>query len=239
MWSLLIGCAPGPGTNVSWVEVPLPDPLAPGTEAVGVAVTEADEVYLLTTHALVPVSGAEGEPFGQSAATDVVALTDDRFAVTVPGAGLRVDLGDGTSLPFFCYVPGWSQSTWEQLTDAVTYDRAANLLYAQPRTLVDGEVTTSSLASWDGSFGGEPVEWVDLPDKRFAAGAMAFDAGHLLAEDRVLWRTGTSLGDLDRYVDLASLVDDPIVGLALDTNDTLTVATRTGTVLRIDGWRPR
>jgi hypothetical protein len=148
--------------------------------------------------------------------TDLVALGDDRFAITAIGDGYHLDLAAGTMRPYFCYVPDELPPDYDQRTDAVTYDRAAGLIYAQPRTFdVDGNLLASQVASYSFQTGVDQ-SWVSV-DAAIAAGGMAMVPGI----------DGPVLGDRTRLlavtpagvVELADLADHGVLsvgGLAVD-----------------------
>lgn len=244
MWSLLIGCTPGPGPELVVTEVAaLPSGVA--AAASGVAVDGDGGTLLASEGGLF----GEGQMIADAATiaadgapqlTDVVALGDGTYAVTVPGFGMRFDPVGGTSTPYFCYEPGFMPVEMTQLTSAVAYDADNDRIYAQPLTYLGGELSSSAIGVWDGAWGGEPIAWVELPEVEFEATGMAYDGGELLlARGALLWRTDGALDALRRYVDLAAATDgERITGMALGADDALTVATEGGRALRLTGWRP-
>lgn len=258
MFSWWFACVAGPGPDLVVAEVvplgTLPPEAGPAS---GVVVDEDGAVYLLANGGVFGVDGAPvattgdlmdalgpadpSAPWESVWVTDGVALGGGMVAVTIPGNGLRVDVDLATADSFFCYLPGATNVASAQITDAVTYDPEQDLIYAQPVDYVGGEAVAAAIGVWDGALGGEPTAWFPLPDRRFDAGAMAFDGGQLLfAEEAVLWRTGLRFDDLYRYVDLGATTNgEPIVGLALDADDGLTLATEAGRVVHLQGWRPK
>ncbi len=104
--------------------------------------------------------------------TDLVALGDDKFAITAIGDGFLLDTQAQTMALHFCYEPGFMPDDFTQRTDAVTYDAGKNQIIAQPQTF-DGnsDVIQSDIGYYDRASGVDRT-WYPL-DVDFAAGGMA------------------------------------------------------------------
>jgi hypothetical protein len=175
--------------------------------------------------------------------TDLVALGSGEFAITAASNGYLADLETGTMRIHFCYEPG-SFDPMEfgtpsvQVTQAVTFDVARGLFYAQPRTIGGegtGEIFESLVASYDRATGTD-IGWWTLADTQFTAGGMAMLEGGgrdgegalLLGQGSQLFRYDLDLGTLAHLADLSEHVLT-ITGLAFDED--------TRTVLVIDAGR--
>lgn len=242
MWTLLVACAPGPGADLVVTEIG-----ALSVPATGVAVNAEGETFLASANGLFT---ADGQTVADALAltgaeeaeiTDVFALGDGTFAITVPGLGLRYDPVSGERAEYFCYLPSTMPVEATQITSATAYDPEADLIYAQPLSFIGTDQVGSAIGVWEGSNGGEPVVWEELERQRFEASGMAVDGEELLlASGAVLWRTQGALAELERYVDLGRATGgEAITGLTLTAGDTLTVSTEDGRALRLTGWRPR
>jgi hypothetical protein len=122
--------------------------------------------------------------------TDVVALDDERFAVTATNDGFLFDARNHGLSSYFCYLPALPSEPQgqtvsvsqmlqqqgiavEQRTDSVAFNPDTQRLFAQPRTfrLDTGAVAGSELFVFSSS-GGQPIQVVPLgPD--FVTGGMA------------------------------------------------------------------
>lgn len=159
--------------------------------------------------------------------TDLVAVGPDRFAITALGDGYLLDVALGTMRRYFCYVPDDLPEPYDQRTDAVTYDPAASLLYAQPRTFdAGGNLVGSQIASYSFQTGAD-LEWFSAPFD-LAAGGMAKVPGIdglVLGDGSRLFRfAGGEVTPLD---DLARFGVEGVAGLAVDA--------AAGTLLVLDG----
>jgi hypothetical protein len=170
--------------------------------------------------------------------TDFVALGDNRFAVTARSNGYLLDLVADTMTQYFCYEPGFFDQVLEQLTEGVSFDPDAGLLYAQPATYdVSGEsgpvdqAIEAAIASYTLD-GGQPVAWFGIDDVDFLAGGIAVDRDGtlLLARGNELHRF-TPEGD--GRLELIGILD------GVERVEGLTVDPETGELHLIDGDRAR
>lgn len=172
-------------------------------------------------------------------ATDMAAIGDGRFVVTVPGDGLLFDPVEGVGTQHFCYEPGFMDEQMWELTDAVAVDADRSVIYAAPQTFQGGEPIASSIGVWDLATGGEPTSWFTLPWPDFAAGGMIVDGPDalILGFDSILLAYPLG-GDATPIVDLARLGITRIDGLALTADDALIVLDgQQGTIQQIEDWR--
>jgi hypothetical protein len=163
--------------------------------------------------------------------TDLVALGDDRLALTAIGDGFLLDLADATMTLHFCYEPGFQDiEEVEQRTDAVTFDPATNRLIAQPRTynVATGEVRASQIGYYDRDSGFD-LQWYDL-DVGFVAGGMAVspELGLIVAAGERLYRFD---GAVHRFDELGRFGVGGVDGLAFDA--------AAGTLLVVDNGADR
>lgn len=195
--ALLPACAPSAGEVVDSQQLSLllgvDDPVA-----IGLSVDPLDGTrYLLDANeglyelddgaSLVLAADAfpNSEVPARSAWTDFAALGEERFALTAQTQGFLLDRNTNSLSLHFCYVPGFveDEPSFDQITDSLTYDPAADLLYAQPQTFdaSSGDVTNADVAMFDPNGGGD-LAWFRLPDEDTRAGGLAVDAdGDLLA----------------------------------------------------------
>ncbi|MEM7678901.1 MAG: hypothetical protein AAF449_23215, partial [Myxococcota bacterium] len=149
----------------------------------------------------------------QSDFTDFVSIDEGQFALTAMNDGFLYDLATQTLSSYFCYVPGFiddlpgGDGEVFQLTESVTYDPDANLMFAQPQTFNTANpnvVLLSQIGRFEMS-GGEGFGWVDAPDLNFRAGAMAAvgNGELMLAEGSRLLRVDATTGAVNGQVDLA------------------------------------
>jgi hypothetical protein len=181
--------------------------------------------------------GADLRPY-----TDVVAMGDGLFAVTVKNDGLLLDVDAGVTTQHFCYLPGEeleSDPVREELTHSVAYDAETDTLLAQPQTWVDGVLTSAQVGTYSGRRGGQPEGWFTLKDERFAAHAMVSDGPRTvkLARGGVLYTYDYGDRKPEPFADLTGLGVMDIEGMAVRDDDTLVVVDG-GRVLEITGWRP-
>ena len=122
--------------------------------------------------------------------TDVVALSNKRFALTAKNEGYLLDTQDGSLTRFFCYFPpsddledSGEQSISQtltaegvavyQITLAVTHNANLGLLFAHPVTVDanDGDVYGAEVGAFS-DLTGEPLQWSVVPSGKLAtAGA--------------------------------------------------------------------
>ncbi|HEY6725006.1 MAG TPA: hypothetical protein VI197_13305, partial [Polyangiaceae bacterium] len=107
--------------------------------------------------------------------TDVVALSNKRFALTAKNEGYLLDTQDQSLTRFFCYLPNETPSTTTesisqvleaqgvavyQITQAVTHNAELGLLFAYPITVgVDDGVVYGAEVGVFSDITGEPVSW--------------------------------------------------------------------------------
>ncbi|MEO1338561.1 MAG: hypothetical protein AAFV29_23160 [Myxococcota bacterium] len=162
----------------------------------------------------------------QSAFTDFVAIDEGEFALTAMNDGFLYDLETGTLSSYFCYVPGFiddlpgGDGEIFQLTESVTFDPEANLMFAQPQTFNTAnpnDVLLSQIGRFEMT-GGEGFGWVDAPSLDFRAGAMAAvgNGKLLLVEGSRLLRVDATTGAVDGQTDLSRLGLQSIHALTYD-----------------------
>jgi hypothetical protein len=160
--------------------------------------------------------------------TDLVAIAPDVFALTAIGDGYLLDVAAMSLTQHFCYVPEELPDTLDQRTDAITYDVATDLIYAQPRTYDIGENLLSAQIAGYTRDAGAIVEWRDV-DIDTSAGGMVMLPG-----------VGLVLGQgsrLQRY-DFATYLFAPVDDLerfGVSAIDGLAVDTTAGTLVVLDG----
>jgi hypothetical protein len=137
----------------------------------------------------------------------------------------------------FCYEPGWWEPTGNdpiQLSFSVAHDAAAELIYAQPRTIDaggSGPTTENFVASYDEATGAD-LDWWAIDDLDFSAGGIAVLPGDGSTGARILMGQGSELFVFDTSTDemtpLASVSNAGVLdigGLAIDAeNRTLLIA---------------
>lgn len=212
-----------------------------------VAVLDAEDgVFELDGDALVQVAspetlqrdGADLRPY-----TDIVAMDDGIFAVTVLNDGLRLDVETQTTTQHFCYLPGGEDGLIEaersQLTHAVGYDPENDVLFAQPQSFLGNELTGAEVGTYNGQFGGQPEGWFELKREEFKAGGMVWDGNRLLMADADNVLHSYTLGDHKPvpYVDLGGLDLGVIQGMSLGADGTLLVVD-SNDLVELQGWRP-
>lgn len=161
--------------------------------------------------------------------TDVAALGGDQFALTAIGAGFLLDVPLHRQSLYFCYEPGDFPEEERQATSAVTFDPAANRIFAQPQTFESGidEAIASQIGAFDRASGAD-IEWYSLASADFRAGGMAVapDGTLVLASGSSLLRFAPPNGGLDSIDDLDRYGVTRVEGIAIDS--------RAGTLLAID-----
>lgn len=210
----------------------------------GVFRLDADGLVQVAGPQTLEREGADLRPF-----TDLVALGDDQFAVTVRNDGLLLDATEQTTKQHFCYLPGSdlemfdtgmkAQPVVSQLTHAIAWDPVDDVLFAQPQTFLDASLESAQIGTYDRTAGGQPEGWFDLRRDDVAATGMIWDTDHLVLAQGGRLST-YRLGD-DRpmpYADLSDWLGQPsIEGMALTADDHLVVVTWTGLKVFAD-WRP-
>jgi hypothetical protein len=178
--------------------------------------------------------------------TDVVAMGDQRFAITAVNEGFLLNLSTGSFWRYFCYLPplagppaGVDVSTLSlsqqlqlqgvgvsQRTDSVGYDPASGRLYAQPQTFADGAETAVGAELFIFSAaGGEPETWESITDPTFNAGGMVLsESGRpLLGRGSQLFVQNADTG-LSVFKDFGEpALDIDIAGMARDTDGTVLI----------------
>ena len=209
------------------------------------AVLDAMEgVFELDGDALVSIASPQTlqrDGFDLRPYTDIVAMDDGIFAVTVENDGLRLDVENQVTTQHFCYLPGEMELEPErsQLTHAVGYDPELDVLFAQPQTYFAGEVTSAEVGTYSGAGGGQPEGWFELKREDVRSGGMVWDADRLLLVDASNVLHTYTLGD-DRpvpYVDLGELNLGVIEGMALRPDGSLVVVDAENLFI-LEGWRP-
>lgn len=205
---------------------------------VGVTVDPSTgEVFVLDRGAGLLRLGAAGQEVVMSAAalgnqafTDVVALGQGRFAMTVPNDGLLLDLNQQSLETFFCYLPGdiieeFPNGAVEQLTDSLAYDPVREEMVAQPRTFVteagERRVERAEVGFFDAVQGGEGYNWISV-DRELLAGGIAFAGSDaiLLATDGRILRLDRSSGEMTTFADLSPLGIGVVDGLSPQADGT-------------------
>lgn len=216
--------------SLTGVEAPVGVTVDPSTGDVFVLDRGAGLLRLGASEHEVVMSAAA---LGNQAFTDVVALGQGRFALTVPNDGLLLDLNAQSLETFFCYLPGdiieeFPDGEVEQLTDSLAYDPIREEMVAQPRTFVteEGErrVERAEVGFFDAVQGGEGYNWISV-DRELLAGGIAFagsDSILLATEGRIL-RLERSTGAMTTFADLSSFGIGVIDGLSPQADGTYLV----------------
>ena len=195
----------------------------------------------LTATGVEPI--AEG-PFGP---TDLAALGDDRFAITRPNEGFLLDLTTGELRTHFCYLPEppvreeqppLTDRPTMELSQALAYDHAAKLLYANPQTIADDgtqDELFSEVAMFDAISGSE-IRFQNLRDASFTAGGMLAlgDDELLYGEGSILYRGSFWGGEREALVDLSSYGIESIEGMTRDPSSGVLYVVDDHTLYTID-----
>ncbi len=157
--------------------------------------------------------------------TDLVALGPDLFAFTAINDGFLLDTKAMTLKQHFCYLPGddgTGPRIIQQRTDALTYDTAAQRLWAQPRTYdAAGVFQYAQVAQYD-STSGTDLAWFAAKDDLAATAAVTVpERGLVLGQGPYLLAfdpakdSVTRLDDLSRYgiTSIDGLAFDPLSGV--------------------------
>lgn len=137
--------------------------------------------------------------------TDVVALSNKRFALTAKNEGYLLDTEDQSLTRFFCYLPNDTPSTSTesisqtleaqgipvyQITQAVTHNANLGLLFAYPITVgVDDGFIYGAEVGVFSDVTGEPVSWTLVQ----GGDLVAAGASGMIADDSLVLTL--SLGD--------------------------------------------
>jgi hypothetical protein len=240
---------PGPVDGDFKSQINLAAMLPPSADLVGVTVSPEGKRYVLDrASGLYEVNGTRatlvyGAPTGIEL-TDVVALGNERFAVTAENDGFMLDLHNQSFTSYFCYLPALvpgsvptvSQTLRSQgievkeRTESVAFNDQTLELFAQPQTirLDTGEVVGSELFIF-AEGGGQPI-------RVQSTGNLAFIAGGMVTVDRTMLLLGWGheiygLIDGSAAPTLEKTLTDTsidISGLALDTDGDLLVLDRAG-----------
>lgn len=132
--------------------------------------------------------------------TDVVALSNKRFALTAKNEGYLLDIEDQSLTRFFCYLPAENDPTTStesisqlleaqgiavyQITQAVTHNAELGLLFAHPITvgIDDGVVYGAEVGAFS-DVTGEPITWSLVQDgelQSVSASGMVADDSRIL-----------------------------------------------------------
>ena len=203
------------------------------------ALTDTGFQQHLTSDDLTVTGGVDQRPY-----TDVAAMGDGRFAVSVRSDGLLYDPAVGGTVQHFCYEPGdtglWAEEY--QHTNSLGYDAGRDRLIATPQTIqVEDDLALEAfVAEFDGQEG-TPLHFWSLDDAGFAPGAVAVQAGGslLLAHGDTIYSYEAGAVAADPLVGLAGLGVTRIEGLAVDatSGDLWVVDGERVALLRISGWR--
>ncbi len=248
--------APPPPQGDFRSSIDLTTRLPANADPVGVAASPEGQLYVLDrNNGLYRIEGAGATlvfPASASAQlTDVVALGDERFALTAVNDGYMLDLHNQTFLSYFCYLPALppdpagdpggptvipTVSTQlrsqgievEERTESVAFSPESLQLFAQPQTfrLDTGQVMGSELFVFSDG-GGQPIAVQSMPSPSFIAGGMlAVDGQRLLLGSRnQIYTMDQGAGPtLTRTFDPS--ID--ISGLARDTSGYLLLLDRAG-----------
>ena len=163
------------------------------------------------------------DSFPQSEFTDFAAIGNDTFAVTAMNDGFALDLVTKTLRRYFCYVPGIVEDEFPQavqLTNSVTFDPEASLLYVQPQTFED-RIDNGPMMSQIGQFtldGGEGFNWLDIDDEDFLAGGIVkvSSTAMMMGSESTLYTYDMQTSTLEETLDLKSIGITKIDALARD-----------------------
>jgi len=141
------------------------------------AIADGEATLVFDTTNLPPSEFVPELPF-----TDVVALSNKRFALTAKNEGYLLDTEDQSLTRFFCYLPNESPDTTTgntgtttqsisevlaqqgidvyQITQAVTHNAAMGMLFAYPITVgsADGVIYGAEVGVFS-DVTGEPMQW--------------------------------------------------------------------------------
>lgn len=170
--------------------------------------------------------------------TDVVALDNERFAVTAENDGFLLDTRDHSFSSYFCYLPRSptppAQPTTisqtlalqgipvKQRTESVAFNPGSLQLFAQPQTvrLDTSTVAGSELFVFDQA-GGQPIQVLTLDPSFVAGGMVAASGGQLIVGARNAIYELTSAGGLSLLLDLDASIT--ITGMAVSPTGALWV----------------
>lgn len=176
-----------------------------------------------------------------SAFTDMVAIEPGLLALTAIHDGYLLELESRQLRQHFCYEPGFMPGNFAQpevqMTLAVAYDGAAELLYAQPRSYMDPNDLTDPVESLFSSYDlatGTDLTWTGMPDPSFTAGGMVIERSGvmLMGVGSTLQRYTIDSAELTVVTDLSDFGIEDIAGLAID-HAAHTLLVLDGTSLRL------
>jgi hypothetical protein len=170
--------------------------------------------------------------------TDVVALDNDRFAVTADNDGFLVDVRDHSFRSYFCYFPPTPQPPSQpitisqtlrsqgiaviQRTESVAFNPNSLQLFAQPQTiLLDTSTVAGSELFVFPPAGGQPIQVVRLPASFVAGGMVATSDGRLIVGFHNVVYELTLAGGLDLLRELDASIT--IAGMTGSSNGDLWV----------------
>lgn len=200
-----------------------------------VGITSLDGVvYALSDRAVFRrVEGAWSQvwaaPLGLPQLLDIVALGENRFALTTRNMGYELDLATGVLTEHFCYEPGeeiprdpvpQQPAPTVEVSRSVAFAPEQNLIVANPQTITDDvnqDAVFSEMAIFDRTTGQE-LRFVNLRDAEFSAGGLAvLEFPALMAgEGSQLIEVDFETGNKRAFLDLAGLDVSDIEGLAID-----------------------
>jgi hypothetical protein len=164
--------------------------------------------------------------------TDMAAVGDGRFAITMVNDGFMLDVEKQTFEQHFCYEPGWigdrfAPTPTMQLTKSVAVDSRAGVIYAQPQTMDETNpenVLLAQVGVWDLATGLE-LEWHDLENVGYLAGGMVVESDRVLLLGRGdrIDRYRLDTGAMEPAYDLSSNGIDDVRGMALRDDGKLLV----------------
>jgi hypothetical protein len=164
--------------------------------------------------------------------TDVVALENERFAVTAENDGFLLNVREHSFSSYFCYVPSTPQPpakpisvsqtlalegiAVKQRTESVAFNPDSLQLFAQPQTvrLDTSTVAGSELFVFDQT-GGQPIQVFSLDPSFVAGGMVAASGGRLIVgagnEIFELSSSGelTLLRELDASITITGMASSP------------------------------
>lgn len=205
-----------------------------GFNAMGITTSPEGQVFLLAGNQVFErIEGEWTSRWSAEAGTpilqDIVALGEDRFALTTRNMGFELFLESGELVQHFCYIPGddireedppQTPTPTVEISRSVAYAAEENLIVANPQTITDDvrqRPMFSEVAIFDRT-SGEELQFRNLRDADFSAGGLAvLDFPTLLAGDgSMLVEIDFNTGDKRRFLGLAGLGIAEIEGLAID-----------------------
>jgi hypothetical protein len=245
--ALLCGCgaeapAPAPAPGADWKSNLSLGGLVPNdAELVGVTIAPDGARYVLDRRlGIYEVTDDKASlvwnTSGLGEFTDLVALDEQRLAVTAVNDGFLFDLKTHTFSSYFCYLPSLPPSgstdpgsvsaqlqsqgiAVEQRTESVAFNAQTEQLFAQPQTtrLDTGAVAGSELFVFAPG-GGQPIQVRALPSEFVANGMVSLGDRLILGANRTLYEA-TLDGQFNAVADLGAATQ--VSGLARAPNGSL------------------